>query len=480
MTQSLSESVSEAIHFLYSSYNRLSKVRHTGYDRDVRNPHWTRELLDRLGSPDRTGYNISVTGSKGKGSHSILVAGILQQMGYRVGLFTSPHLVDFLERIRVQGEMISEEDFLRLIAIIRPIIDGFDVPKDEYVGPVGMVAAMAAVYFQEQRTDFNIFELGRGALHDDVNQVAHRGAVFTPIFPEHLDRLGPQWEDVVREKMGIVTKDTAFAVSYRQEAMVHHWMADHFPSHASCRLAYLDEDFDVRMTLDGDVEEQTAKVEAIYEGNVYRARIGSALIPFYDNVGVALVASAMAIRDYQSMRPSLVVDEVVPVSIDVDLTELVPPGRLHEVRSEPTVVIDGSIHAVNAVFVRRLVEARRMTRASGRVVAVLSLPDDKDAEGVIGALCPVVDRLIFTKCSNAHLSYTRDMRAFIKAFKGSVEVLDQVERAFHLAMEGAGVNDLILCVGTQSFVGDALRYFDVPTGAIWRPSSDGGLRTDIG
>lgn len=456
--------MTEAIHFVYASYGRLTKERHTGYDRDVRNPHWTRRILDQLGNPDHEGFNIAVTGSKGKGSHSILVAGILQRLGFRVGLFTSPHLVDFLERIRVQGEIISEEAFLRWVRVVQEVVRQFDVPDDEYIGPVGLVAAVAALFFRDCHTDFNVYELGRGALHDDVNQVVHQGAVIAPIFPEHLDRLGPTWEDVVREKMGILTEDTRFAVSYRQEAFVQKWM-DMYASAAPAHRIYLDQDIHVDLRA-GD--EDTAIVEATYGDWTHRARIGTALRPFYENVGVALVAAAMAIRNRSAGQAPYSTDWRNGRAIEVDLTDMVQPGRLQVIQHSPTIVIDGSIHEVNARFVRRWVEEHQANGPMGRVVAIFSLPDDKDAPGVLRTLSPVVDEIVFTTSSNRHLSYTRDLLTHVGSFAGRVDVIPSVETALSSAVDRAQPPDLVLCIGTQSFVGDALRFFRVPTSSIWR------------
>jgi dihydrofolate synthase / folylpolyglutamate synthase len=473
VTRTLAERVTEAIHFVYASYGRLSRAQHTGYDRDVRNPSWTRQLLDALGAPDHGGYNIAVTGSKGKGSHAILVAGVLQQMGFRVGLFTSPHLVDFLERIRLQGDKISEEDFVQAADEVKRAVCALPIPATEYIGPVGIVAAMAAHYFQRKQTDFNIFELGRGALHDDVNQVRHHGAIITPIFPEHLDRLGPTWQDVVNEKMGILTNETRWAVTYRQEDFVQDWIDQWRVTCDLDEFSVLQREFDVtpiqsnRLVIHSETgDSMTEVVEVLWKGKPLRATVGSALIPFRENVGVALVAAAMAVQDAAEKLPAQL-NVLANPDIDVDLTKLSPPGRLQVVRAKPTVVIDGSIHAVNATFVQRMVEAYRMGEEVERVVCVLSLPDDKDATGVIGTLSPVVDDFLFTTSSNPHLDYTRDLTMLTGAFSGQVENIRNVNTAFATAMERTSSRDMVLCVGTQSFVGDALRYFTVPTRSLW-------------
>lgn len=445
---SFASAVTAAIQFVYESYNRLSSEQHVGYDRDIRHPEWTRELLDRLGNPDFHSYNIAVTGSKGKGSHAILIAAILQQVGLRVGLFTSPHLVNFLERIRVDGSAISDEDFLRMTSEVRTQLAKLRIPEGEYIGPVGIVAAMAALYFRERQMDVGVYELGRGARFDDVNQVRHQGAVFTPIFPEHLDKLGPTWSDVVDEKMGVLSHDTSWMVSYEQSTEVWDQMIAEDSFHGESHSLGGDISYEMFSLEDGG-----GVVCAYMEGNRFRASLSDSLIPFGKNVAVALVAAACALRDMGRDYEQL----------DVDLRKLSMPGRLQIIASTPTVLLDGAIHAVNAQFV--LAWLKSVHRA-GRIYALFSFPDDKDIVGVMDVLAPHIDTVIFTTSTNHHLAFTRDLRPFA-ADVPEVDVIPDVVQAVRHVMERADVHDIVLCVGTQSFVGDMLRYFQVPTETIW-------------
>ena len=181
------DSFYEAVRYIFSTYVKSAPHRPPGLDRDVRQPWHTRQLLDGLGAPDRLLRTIKVTGSKGKGSTARMIAGLLQVHGYRVGLFSSPHLVDFTERIRVDGKAISEPEFMEILAAVRPLADRLaaDFAPREYFGPVGLVAVVACLYFARRSTDVNVFELGRGARYDDVNQMAGEWAVLTPVLWEH-------------------------------------------------------------------------------------------------------------------------------------------------------------------------------------------------------------------------------------------------------------------------------------------------------
>ncbi|MCL6627173.1 MAG: bifunctional folylpolyglutamate synthase/dihydrofolate synthase, partial [Alicyclobacillus shizuokensis] len=181
----------EAISLIYEWLNRARPLLPDGPDRVVRHPEWTGRLLAELGNPDAAAFNVAVTGSKGKGSNAILLAAILQCLGLRVGLFTSPHLIDFMERIRLGGQVMPEAVFVHWMTQVYDEARRLPVPPSQYIGPVGLLACVAALWFADEQTDVNVFELGRGALHDDVNQVRHEGALLTPVFLEHARELGP-------------------------------------------------------------------------------------------------------------------------------------------------------------------------------------------------------------------------------------------------------------------------------------------------
>ncbi|ACV59232.1 glutamate ligase domain-containing protein [Alicyclobacillus acidocaldarius] len=462
MTQ-IAEQVTEIIRWIFSSYSRVPRERRQGFDRDVRHPEWTRRLLDAMGRPDERVYNVTVTGSKGKGSHAILTAAMLQQMGVRVGLFTSPHLIDFLERIRLQGMPIPEEDFVRVGELVREAASALPVPADQYIGPVGLVAVMAARWYEEQGVEAAVYELGRGARHDDVNQVVHRGAIVAPIFGEHLDRLGPTWEDVVIAKMGILTEHTAWAALSGQPPLSRKVMAPFLTAFRAKGGEVLEVGNDVEWSWEDLDAEGHVKVRG--PGFTAEIRVDERLVPYADNLAASAAAAHRVLRDLG--RPSR--------EIAVDLRGLALIGRLQRVRREPDVVIDGAIHALSAAYVRRFAETWRAAREGrGRVHLVLSLPDDKDADGVMRELAPLADRILFTETTNSALHFTRDLVALAATLGYAASHEANPHDAIRAALAEASRDDLVLLVGTQSFVGDALRHFDVPTGPIWTRAGEDG------
>ena len=173
----------EAEEFVYRSYLRAAKYHsYTEKDAVRRHPEYTKELLERKsGTP-----TVVVTGSKGKGSVAKMLSEILETR-YRVGLMTSPHLLDFCERFQVNGEKVSSPLFSMLMEEIRPEIEKIEetIPKESCISPMGIQADFALSYFQEQHTEWNILECGKGAKFDDVNNVLHDYAIINSVFLEH-------------------------------------------------------------------------------------------------------------------------------------------------------------------------------------------------------------------------------------------------------------------------------------------------------
>ncbi len=447
-----------AINWIYHSYNQAKPYITRGLDRDTRHPEWTGRLLNDLGRPDAGMYNIAVTGSKGKGSHAILIAAMLQKMGFRVGLFTGPHLVDFMERFRLNGQIISEDTFVGYVDELKAVVDRWTLPENEYFGPVGLLAVIAAKWFADSETDINVFELGRGALHDDVNQVQHIGAVLTPIFLEHTNELGPTYADVGTEKAGVITDHTRWVFTHPQTATVQAILQSCCaPSQSLFTLG--DEMMVTRASLNGS----TCTIHVRTEYGEYEVHLPAAEYHLADNVAVALAVAQRAAMD---KRPLM----TLPTSLDV--TDLSLPGRLQTVSENPRVVVDGTIHGRSAALVRNYVQGfKSLGHNRGRVGAIVGIPADKDGVGVLKTLADVVDYVVVCKAHNPHLQFDSTFDDVARELYPDATFAPYLEDALTIAREKLAAQDLLLVLGTQSLVGDAMRTFGVNTRSIWRKPS---------
>ncbi len=448
------ELVTESIRYVYSFYNRAKPFLVKGPDRVIRHPEWTRRLLDKLKAPDKKSFNIAVTGSKGKGSHAILLAGMLQKAGLRVGLFTSPHLVNFLERFRVDGQIIPNRSFIELTSQVREAALEFNVPEGQYIGPVGILAVIGALWFELEGTDVNVFELGRGALHDDVNQIQHFGAVLTPVFLEHRDELGPLVEDVYREKAGVITEQTRYVVSHEQAKLMRHAMADR----KVMTQFFLGEDFNYQVLDSERSNQEFTKIQVSYGEFSSIICIQTGLSCYAENIAVAYTAFV------QTMK-SMNLSGNIPQNLD--LTKLRLPGRMHVLSIHPLRLLDGSVHAVNAKLVAKWLDKMLVGGFNSRIGAVISIPATKDGQGLIDVLNRYFSWVYIVPAQNPHLVYTEALLQYAKKIFSEVVSANSLDEAMQMIENAGRIDDGICFLGTQSFVGEVLTKFKHSAESIW-------------
>lgn len=432
----------QAENMIYRSYLRAKPFIPIGDDSVTRHPKWTKKLLELAGQPD-TGMNIIlVTGSKGKGSTSYFLSSLLNALGYKVGLFTSPHLVDFTERIRINGNAIGQADFIRLCHGITPMVEQIEAGLDqhEYQGPVGIAMTVALQYFREQGVDFAVIEAGRGGSFDDTNVLQNRWAVITSIFPEHLESLGPTVEDIIRHKLGIVKATTEAVVINHQE---------------DATLSLIEQNLN------------KMKVPAYYHGVGYMAkdiqmdRSGTKFQvkssrDWYPHLQLPIWGEFQAYNAATAIQAcEVIIDKPIPHKIVTStFSRLRWPGRCEVISTAPTTIIDGAINGISAEYVRHVIQ----TIGFQNVTTIIGVPSDKDYKGVIRVASTFSKGVILTRPEESHKSFPLDALDFGKTcMKNCVEIYP-LRKALDFAKAQTNV-DLILILGTQTLIGNAKRLY---------------------
>ncbi|MGR3178458.1 MAG: bifunctional folylpolyglutamate synthase/dihydrofolate synthase, partial [Candidatus Anammoxibacter sp.] len=195
-------------------YEKISKYKYDSFSFDLGRME---RLLDVAGNPHHGLKTVHVAGTKGKGSTSIMIASILQETQLKVGLFTSPHLINLTERIKINGNEISKEAVCESTNILRPFIEN-ERKKDLYLSPTFFetLTAIALVYFKKQSVDVAIMEVGLGGRLDSTNVINPLVSVIANIGFDHTDKLGTTLEQIAGEKAGII-KETVPVVSSPQK-----------------------------------------------------------------------------------------------------------------------------------------------------------------------------------------------------------------------------------------------------------------------
>lgn len=438
-------SESDAVTYIFQSMRKL-RGQNRPPDEIGRDPTPTRRLIESLDLlAERREYAI-VTGSKGKGSTTATTAKLLQYLGHRVGMITSPHLVSWRERIRVDGRAIPEADFVRILSEFAPEIDRIEaiLNEDQYFSPTGIFLAIALRWFDEQKVNAAVLEVGRGGRFDDIALVPNRLSLFTPITLEHAYWLGPTLERIAWHKAGII-KPFSRAYSVPQAPEVMQVIA----TEAEAR----DAQFDWIMPMD-----MAQYVGPAENGMRIRlSRYGEVVLPLrgrYQLMNATL--ATIAAGDMHARLGGIPHASAEYVErIRAGLSAVRWPARLQKLQDSPAVYLDGAINGDSA---RSVVESLQDSWTHP-VISIIGVPDDKAYEGVFAALGPVSDALILTETErNPILTFLPADEAVkaARAYNPDVSHTARLEEAVELAKQRAGTEGTILIMGTQSLMADAI------------------------
>jgi len=383
-------------------------------------------MLDAIGRPERAFTIAQVGGTNGKGSISAMLAAILQAAGRRVGLYTSPHLAHYRERIRVDGRPISESDFVDGVDALGTLITRLDLTVFE------AGTALALDHFCRERVDVAVLEVGLGGRLDATTVGMPRVVVLGPIDYDHQHELGDTLTLIATEKAAVIRSGVAFSARQDPEAEV---VITRRAAEAGVPLWL--EGRDLRVTpLGFTLEAQRLDLK----GPGWRiADVACGLLGVYQP-GNALLAAAAA--------RELGADEA---AIRAGLRGARWPGRFQIFRRDPLVILDG---AHNPAGARALAASLRAYFPGRPVTFVIGVLADKDAGGILAALRPLAARVILTASANPRAAPPDALRALLPAGT-RVAIARSPEAA--LAMAIAEDPDGIVCVaGSLSLIGDVL------------------------
>lgn len=438
----------EAEDFVYASY--LQAATHQDYaakDAGKRHPELTRSLLRQKSITPC----VVVTGSKGKGSVANMISRILQT-NLSVGLMTSPHITDFRERFRINDTMISEADFCRLMTEIRPeILDiASDLPDSVCISPMGIQADLALTYFSEKHTDFNVFECGKGAKYDDVNNILHDYAVINRIFLEHTRELGDTLTAIAEDKSHVITGEQKCVYFAEQE---------HEVLEVLVRRA---EAMQVPYKIYGR-DFQAENIRYTCSGMQFDVVIGQTVYPDLQipllgehqakNCALALAVCVDVMTDLcrESDTPDIF-SETMCNQIRRQLSAIRHPGRMELLRSDPFVLLDACINSASCENVKEVLRHLGIQNCT----VIVGIPEDKDYVGVVRSMKDMTGRIILTKSGNPHYHFSQKQQKVLARKEIPAEWTDSVEQALTLA---GSCPDPIVILGTTSVISEVERIF---------------------
>lgn len=402
----------------------------------------TTEFLSRIDNPHEDFKSVHVTGTNGKGSVCAFTAEMLRQHDLKVGLYTSPHLVDFRERIRINSEEISESDVVRLATELRVQMESMASEDGEkQLTFFEFTTGLAFKYFSEQEVDLVVAEVGMGGRLDATNVLRPEVTAITRIGLEHTNYLGTTIPEIAREKAGIV-KDGVSVVTCERGADALSVIAT-VCERKGAKLRKIDSDFridDIRQSLEGTTFN--------YSGARRLRDLRTRLLGRYQAENAA---AALAIMEELSGRGLQMSEEAVREGLE----RTAWPGRLEVVSQSPLVIFDGS-H--NPDGVRATVNVLGELRVTP-LTYVLGCMDDKDARGIVRAIAPTASRIIATQVGYRRTLSAERLSAIVSdEFRGPHERFDHSKEAFDSGIDGTAGNGMCV-IGSLYLVGEAIQWW---------------------
>jgi dihydrofolate synthase/folylpolyglutamate synthase len=384
-------------------------------------------LLNRLGNPEKSFRSIHVVGTNGKGSTSAFLASILTAAGLRTALFTSPHLVSFSERFRINGRDISNERLEQLLSAVLAA-----APHEATFFEI--VTALAAVYFSEEHVDMAVMEAGMGGRSDATAALPGIMTLITPISLDHCDYLGTTLADIATEKAGIAETDTPVIIGHQTED-VQQAITGCFPPNRA-ELVWTDKIVSARWNSDESLN---------YRGiRLTLDRLTPGILGRYqaENAALALAAAeSLALVDINLPNEAL----------RSGISSAQWPGRMELIPGSPPLLLDGAHNPAGAkALAESLVDFRYR-----KLLLVLGTMADKDLHLFLSALAPLAATCYcVTPAIDRALDDTR-MAAVITGLGFPALACGTVSSGIETARRDAGVGDLILVSGSLFTVGEA-------------------------
>ena len=400
------------------------------------------EFLHRIGDPHQQLKSVHVTGTNGKGSVCAFTDRILREHGLRVGLYTSPHLVDFRERIKVNGRMIPEKDVIRIGLELKRVMEEMSSnDAEKQLTFFEFTTGLAFRYFAERKVDVLVAEVGMGGRLDATNVLSPYVAVITRIGLEHTNYLGTTIPDIAREKAGIV-KSGSRVVTCERGAEALSVIANACEKKRTS-LRRIGKDFEVSkiaQTLRGTTFD--------YSGDRNLRGIETRLIGGYQAENAA---TAIATIEDLSKSGIFVTDDEIRTGLLKTRWE----GRLDVVSRKPLVILDGSHNPDGISTTVRTLRELDMTP----LTYVLGCMDDKDVNRIVEVLSPTASAIIATQAKYKRALPSKSLEAVVKDhFSGQLtEISDSTEAFEHGIKRISGKG---LCViGSLYLVGEAIQWW---------------------
>ena len=420
----------EAVEFLFS---RRQKGMKLGLERMNR-------LLHLLGHPEKKFKSIHIAGTNGKGSTAAMIASVLQAGGYRTGLYTSPHLIDMRERIKIQEKMITESQVLDLIEMMKPHIDTTEASFFE------IMTAMAFLFFAEQKIDIAVVETGLGGRLDATNTLRPLMSVITEIGLDHTKILGKTLRPIAAEKAGIFKPGIPCVIGSNNPGVIAFFQE--YAQKMKCPVHSVQKRVSIKkmhLKETGTTADLTV-LQKKYSGLYLR------LVGEHQLNNLKTVMLCIDLLEKQGW-------DISEEAVRKGLRQVKWPARLELLQTRPKILLDS---AHNPLGARRLAKSVKTIFHYRKLILIFGVLADKDYRAMLKTLVPLADLLILTMPLSDRALHPKNLEHSPLLQGKNFLIEPDIEAAMHLALSRAAPDDMIVGAGSIYFVGELFR--------LWKPS----------
>ncbi len=395
------------------------------------------KILEAIDQPHREIEAIHIGGTNGKGSTAAMMAAILQKEGYRTGLYTSPHLIEFTERIKVNGKEIEKKEVAELAGWMRKKIEaaGITSPFTFF----DFTTALALLYFKQKGVDLAILEVGLGGRLDSTNVIDPLLSVITNISKDHEEQLGKSILKIAREKAGIIKEGRPLVTAAIQPHVLRLFAK-------TCREK-------------GSPYFRVGK-EFQYEQNEERSFNYKGLHRKLWGIHLNLRGSHQIINATTALGTMEVLENLgYMISTEAmleGLQEVDWPGRLEIIYSRPKVILDGAHNPAGALVLKEALEKEIQYH---HLILLIGMMKDKDIQSILQLLAPLADHILLTQPHMTRSAPPAILKKALGRYGKKAEVIEDLEKAIERGLSMTGEEDLLCITGSLYTVGEARAYF---------------------
>ena len=399
----------------------------------------TFRLLELLGNPDKKLKLIHVAGTNGKGSTTAMITKVLRGMGYKVGMYTSPYIEEFEERIQINGENIPKEKFVSLLvevkeAVEKVIEEGYDHPTEFEI-----LTALMFLHFYREKVDYGVVEVGLGGTLDSTNVLTPIVSVITSISYDHMNILGETIEEIAKQKAGII-KENIPVVVYPAEKNVQDVIVKKAEMMNS-KIRLVQKNSVKLLNINRDDIYQEIQVSTMK--NEYKVKLP--LLGAHQMLNLAVALNTIEVL-FKGQNEKLNVDLVEKALEDVEWK-----GRLEVLNKKPLIVIDGA-HNIDGI--KSLTYNVEKYFKYKSIILLLGILADKQVDEMIEEVTPLAKHVYALTPHSDRAQLSRELKEKIVKYNKNVTSVEDYEEAAIKAINEADEDDLILISGSLYMIGD--------------------------